>query len=127
MDRIRIRGGRRLKGNIAVGGAKNAALPLMATALLTGDGVTLTNTPALSDVITMAALLAQHGLKVEHDKAARTLRLEGEATSLEAPYDLVRKMRASILVLGPLLARYRRRASRCPAAVPSAPARWTST
>jgi len=107
MDRIRIRGGRRLKGSIAVGGAKNAALPLMATALLTGDGVTLTNTPALSDVITMAALLAQHGLKVEHDKAARTLRLEGEATSLEAPYDLVRKMRASILVLGPLLARYR--------------------
>ncbi|EHL99164.1 UDP-N-acetylglucosamine 1-carboxyvinyltransferase [Acetobacteraceae bacterium AT-5844] len=108
MDRIRIRGGRRLKGNIAVGGAKNAALPLMATALLTGDGVTLTNTPALSDVITMAALLAQHGLKVEHDKAARTLRLEGEATNLEAPYDLVRKMRASILVLGPLLARYRK-------------------
>jgi UDP-N-acetylglucosamine 1-carboxyvinyltransferase len=108
MDRIRIRGGRRLKGSIAVGGAKNAALPLMATALLTGDGVTLTNTPALSDVITMAALLAQHGLKVEHDKAARTLHLEGEATNLEAPYDLVRKMRASILVLGPLLARYRR-------------------
>jgi UDP-N-acetylglucosamine 1-carboxyvinyltransferase len=108
MDRIRIRGGRRLKGNIAVGGAKNAALPLMATALLTGDGVTLTNTPALSDVITMAALLAQHGLKVEHDKATRTLRLEGEATNLEAPYDLVRKMRASILVLGPLLARYRK-------------------
>jgi UDP-N-acetylglucosamine 1-carboxyvinyltransferase len=108
MDRIRIRGGRRLKGSIAVGGAKNAALPLMATALLTGDGVTLTNTPALSDVITMAALLAQHGLKVEHDKATRTLRLEGEATNLEAPYDLVRKMRASILVLGPLLARYRK-------------------
>ncbi len=106
MDRIRIRGGRRLKGTIAVGGAKNAALPLMATALLTHEGVTLTNTPALSDVVTMAALLAQHGLKVEHDKSSRSLRLEGEVTNFEAPYDLVRKMRASILVLGPLLARH---------------------
>ncbi|MBO1074881.1 UDP-N-acetylglucosamine 1-carboxyvinyltransferase [Roseomonas marmotae] len=107
MDRIRIRGGRTLKGSIAIGGAKNAALPLMATALLTGEGVTLTNAPALSDVVTMAALLAQHGLRVEHDRAGRHIRLEGEATNLEAPYDLVRKMRASILVLGPLLARYR--------------------
>jgi UDP-N-acetylglucosamine 1-carboxyvinyltransferase len=107
MDRIRIRGGRRLQGTIAVGGAKNAALPLLATALLTGDGVTLTNTPALSDVVTMAALLEQHGLRVEHDRASQQIRLEGEATNFEAPYDLVRKMRASILVLGPLLARYR--------------------
>jgi len=107
MDRIRIRGGRRLQGTIAVGGAKNAALPLLATALLTGDGVTLTNTPALSDVVTMAALLEQHGLRVEHDRASQSIRLEGEATNFEAPYDLVRKMRASILVLGPLLARYR--------------------
>lgn len=106
MDRIRIRGGRRLQGTIAVGGAKNAALPLLATALLTGEGVTLTNTPALSDVVTMAALLAQHGLRVEHDRASQSIRLEGEATNFEAPYDLVRKMRASILVLGPLLARY---------------------
>jgi UDP-N-acetylglucosamine 1-carboxyvinyltransferase len=106
MDRIRIRGGRTLKGTIAVGGAKNAALPLMATAMLTGQGVTLTNAPALADVATMAALLGQHGLRVSHDKASRQLRLEGEVTSFEAPYDLVRKMRASILVLGPLLARY---------------------
>jgi UDP-N-acetylglucosamine 1-carboxyvinyltransferase len=107
MDRIRIRGGRTLKGNIAIGGAKNAALPLMATALLTDQGVTLTNAPALSDVVTMGALLAQHGLRVEHDRRGQKIRLEGAATNLEAPYDLVRKMRASILVLGPLLARYR--------------------
>jgi UDP-N-acetylglucosamine 1-carboxyvinyltransferase len=106
MDRIRIRGGRRLSGSIPVGGAKNAALPLMATALLTDAAVTLTNAPALADVATMANLIAQHGLRVEHDKASRSIRLEGAATQFEAPYDLVRKMRASILVLGPLLARY---------------------
>jgi len=85
MDRIRIRGGRRLQGTIAVGGAKNAALPLLATALLTGDGVTLTNTPALSDVVTMAALLEQHGLRVEHDRASQSIRLEGEAKSKRGP------------------------------------------
>jgi UDP-N-acetylglucosamine 1-carboxyvinyltransferase len=106
MDRIRIRGGRSLSGSIPVGGAKNAALPLMATGLLTDAPVVLTNAPALADVATMGNLIAQHGLKVEHDKASRQIRIEGAATWFEAPYDLVRKMRASILVLGPLLARY---------------------
>ncbi|WP_198376247.1 UDP-N-acetylglucosamine 1-carboxyvinyltransferase [Neoroseomonas rubea] len=108
MDRIRIRGGRPLTGTIPVSGAKNAALPLMATALL-GDGpLTLTNAPDLADVTTMAGLLAQHGLTVARDKQARTITLSGTATNLEAPYDLVRKMRASVLVLGPLLARHGR-------------------
>ncbi|MBP0465887.1 UDP-N-acetylglucosamine 1-carboxyvinyltransferase [Roseomonas sp. PWR1] len=108
MDRIRIRGGRALTGTIPVSGAKNAALPLMATALL-GDGpLTLTNAPDLADVTTMAGLLAQHGLTVARDKQARTITLSGTATNLEAPYDLVRKMRASVLVLGPLLARHGR-------------------
>jgi UDP-N-acetylglucosamine 1-carboxyvinyltransferase len=106
MDRIRIRGGRRLEGRIAVGGAKNAALPLMATGLLTHEAVVLTNAPALSDIATMGGLLAQHGLRVEHDTASRWISLDGAATDFEAPYDLVRKMRASVLVLGPLLARY---------------------
>ncbi|MCI0752607.1 UDP-N-acetylglucosamine 1-carboxyvinyltransferase [Teichococcus vastitatis] len=106
MDRIRIRGGRRLEGRIAVGGAKNAALPLMATGLLTHEAVVLTNAPALSDIATMGGLLAQHGLRVEHDTASRRISLDGAATDFEAPYDLVRKMRASVLVLGPLLARY---------------------
>ena len=105
MDRIRIRGGRALSGIIPISGAKNAALPLMATALLSDGPLTLTNAPDLADVATMAGLLAQHGLTVARDKAARTVTLSGAATNLEAPYDLVRKMRASVLVLGPLVAR----------------------
>ncbi|MEO3473400.1 UDP-N-acetylglucosamine 1-carboxyvinyltransferase [Roseomonas sp. CAU 1739] len=106
MDRIRIRGGRALSGTIPISGAKNAALPLMATALLTDGPLTLTNAPDLADVTTMAGLLAQHGLAVERDKTARTITMSGAATHLEAPYDLVRKMRASVLVLGPLVARF---------------------
>lgn len=108
MDRIRIRGGRALRGTVPVGGAKNAALPLMAAALLTDGPLVLTNAPALDDVRTMGRLLAQHGLSVDHDAGARAITLTGAATNLEAPYDLVRKMRASVLVLGPLLARFGR-------------------
>ncbi|MFC7472912.1 UDP-N-acetylglucosamine 1-carboxyvinyltransferase [Dankookia sp. GCM10030260] len=106
MDRIRIRGGRPLEGRIPISGAKNAALPLMAAGMLSDGPLRLLNAPDLADIATMAGLLRQHGLAVEHDKAARTITLSGAATSLEAPYDLVRKMRASVLVLGPLLARY---------------------
>ena len=108
MDRIRVRGGRPLRGRIPIGGAKNAALPLMAAALLTPEELVLTNAPALEDVRTMGKLLAQHGLAVEHDTGSRRISMSGRATNLEAPYDLVRKMRASVLVLGPLLARYGR-------------------
>jgi UDP-N-acetylglucosamine 1-carboxyvinyltransferase len=106
MDRIRIRGGRALSGSIPIGGAKNATLPLMAAGLLSDGPLTLTNAPDLADITTMRQLLAQHGLTVVHDKAARTLTLSGQAGNLEAPYDLVRKMRASVLVLGPLVARF---------------------
>ena len=106
MDRIRIRGGVKLNGTVPVSGAKNAALPLMAAALLCDGPLVLTNAPDLADIATMRALLVQHGLTVVHDKQARTLTLSGAATNLEAPYDIVRKMRASVLVLGPLLARY---------------------
>ncbi len=106
MDRIRIRGGRQLQGRIPIGGAKNATLPLMAAALLSDGPLVLTNAPDLADIATMRGLLAQHGLAVAHDRAARTITLSGAATNLEAPYDLVRKMRASVLVLGPLLARF---------------------
>ncbi|MCK8786341.1 UDP-N-acetylglucosamine 1-carboxyvinyltransferase [Roseomonas sp. NAR14] len=106
MDRIRIRGGRPLRGSIPIGGAKNAALPLMAAGLLSAGPLVLANAPDLADVDTMGRLLAQHGLSVAHDRAARTIAIAGEATNLEAPYDLVRRMRASVLVLGPLLARY---------------------
>jgi UDP-N-acetylglucosamine 1-carboxyvinyltransferase len=106
MDRIRIRGGRPLSGEIIIGGAKNAALPLMAAAMLTEDRLVLSNVPRLADIQTMTALLAQHGLAIDPvGNDGRTLSLGGPITSTEAPYDIVRKMRASCLVLGPLLAR----------------------
>ncbi len=103
MDRIVIRGGRPLQGTIGIGGAKNAALPLMVCGLLTDTRLVLGNVPKLADIATMAELLAQHGIEVTAD--GRTLTLGGPITNTEAPYDIVRKMRASVLVLGPLLAR----------------------
>ena len=112
MDRIRIRGGSRLKGEISVGGAKNAALPLMAASLLTDETLTLGNLPHVADITTMANLLAQLGVQVHlnganggHDGRVLELTACG-VRETRAPYDLVRKMRASVLVLGPLLARY---------------------
>jgi UDP-N-acetylglucosamine 1-carboxyvinyltransferase len=108
MDRILVRGGRRLCGTIPISGAKNAALPLMAAGLLTEGPLVLTNAPDLADIATMAQLLRTLGLSVEHDKAARRITIRGSARDLTAPYDIVRKMRASILVLGPLVARYGR-------------------
>jgi UDP-N-acetylglucosamine 1-carboxyvinyltransferase len=106
LDQIRVRGGRPLSGEIAIGGAKNAALPLMAAAMLTEDRLVLTNVPQLADIQTMSLLLAQHGIAVEPiNNGGRTLSLGGAITNTEAPYDIVRKMRASVLVLGPLLAR----------------------
>ncbi len=105
MDRIRIRGGRALHGDIPIGGAKNAALPLMTAGMLTDDRLLLGNVPQLADIATMSALIAQHGVAVVPD--GRTLSIGGAITNNEAPYDIVRKMRASILVLGPLLARIR--------------------
>jgi UDP-N-acetylglucosamine 1-carboxyvinyltransferase len=114
MDRIRIIGGRPLRGNIKVGGAKNAALPLMAAALLTDETLTLGNLPHLADISTMASLLHQHGVAINLDGDAtgdghigRVIELTAaKITSATAPYDLVRKMRASVLVLGPLVARH---------------------
>jgi UDP-N-acetylglucosamine 1-carboxyvinyltransferase len=97
-----------LSGSIPISGAKNAALPLMAAGLLSDGPLTLTNAPDLADVATMAGLLGHHGLTVSRDTNARSISISGSATDLEAPYDLVRKMRASVLVLGPLLARHGR-------------------
>ncbi len=106
MDRIRIRGGRPLAGEIVIGGAKNAALPLMVAGLLTDDRLVLENVPHLADLRTMAVLLSQHGIMAERvGDDGRTLWLGGTITNTVAPYDIVRKMRASVLVLGPLLAR----------------------
>ncbi|MBV8913059.1 MAG: UDP-N-acetylglucosamine 1-carboxyvinyltransferase [Acetobacteraceae bacterium] len=106
MDRIRIRGGRPLEGDIPIGGAKNAALPLMTAGMLTDERLVLGNVPRLADIATMSLLVAQHGVSVEPG-ADRTLSIGGAISNAEAPYDIVRKMRASILVLGPLLARVR--------------------
>jgi len=104
VDKLKITGGRPLQGEIRISGAKNAALPIMCAALLTAKPVTLANVPALRDVSTMAKLLGQMGLRVE--RAAERVVLH--APSIEDPtasYDLVKTMRASVLVLGPLLAR----------------------
>ena len=107
MDRIRIRGGRPLAGEIQIGGAKNAALPLMAAGLLTEERVILSNVPKLADIDTMtpAAGPAWAGGRTRCGNDGRTLSIGGPITNTEAPYDIVRKMRASFLVLGPLLAR----------------------
>ena len=103
MARILIRGRRPLEGRLAIGGAKNAALPLMAAGLLTEAPLTLENVPQLADIDTMASLLAEAGLTLE--RGGRRFAIGGRITSTEAPYDIVRRMRASVLVLGPLLAR----------------------
>lgn len=103
MDSIRITGGVPLNGTIAISGAKNAALPLMTCGLLTDERLTLTNVPKLADLATMADLLAQHGISVETH--GRSFVLGGGITNTLAPYEIVSKIRASFLVLGPLLAR----------------------
>jgi UDP-N-acetylglucosamine 1-carboxyvinyltransferase len=105
MDRIRIVGGRPLKGRIAISGAKNAALPLMAACLLTDKPLTLTNLPQLADIKTLGQLLEQHGVKITTADHSVTMEA-AEIPNTVAPYDIVRRMRASVLVLGPLLARF---------------------
>lgn len=107
MDKIEIEGGIPLKGRIEIGGAKNAALPLITAALLTDETVTLENVPNLSDVRTLLELLCILGVELMFDVNAHKLTLSAKnINNFEAPYDLVRKMRASVLVLGPLLARF---------------------
>src|SRR5258708_8847884 len=105
MDKLIIQGGVPLWGEIGVWGAKNAALPLMSAGLLTSEQLTLSNVPHLRDVSTMLRLLAQMGVEVSlDDRLGLSLKAERLSDPL-APYDLVKTMRASILVLGPLLAR----------------------
>jgi UDP-N-acetylglucosamine 1-carboxyvinyltransferase len=112
MDRIRIRGGVPLNGRIPIGGAKNAALPLMVASLLTDEPLLLKRVPRVADITTMAHLLVQHGVSItmrgaeREDETGQVLELDARRiVSTTAPYDLVRKMRASVLVLGPLVAR----------------------
>lgn len=105
MDKIRITGGQKLHGDITISGAKNAALPILCASLLTADDIQLHNVPRLRDIDTACKLLAQLGVKSQVDDENVTLNA-GQISSLEAPYELVKTMRASILVLGPLLARF---------------------
>jgi UDP-N-acetylglucosamine 1-carboxyvinyltransferase len=104
MDKLRITGGRALEGEVRISGAKNAALPIMCAALLTDKSLKLSNLPQLRDVSTMAKLLAQMGVAVERADGGMTLRAE-TITEPTAAYELVKTMRASVLVLGPLVAR----------------------
>ncbi|MCU0813753.1 MAG: UDP-N-acetylglucosamine 1-carboxyvinyltransferase [Burkholderiaceae bacterium] len=108
MDKLLIRGGRALEGSVRISGAKNAALPDLCAALLTPEPVTLTNVPRLQDVATTLRLLENMGARTERSAAQpEVVTIDASTvTSPEAPYDLVKTMRASVLVLGPLLARF---------------------
>ena len=106
MDKLLIRGGRTLHGEVQISGAKNAALPELCATLLTAQTVTLANVPRLQDVSTMLKLIRNMGVGVERAEDGSVTVNAGSLTSPEAPYDLVKTMRASVLALGPLLARF---------------------
>ena len=112
MDKIRIIGGTALQGNIRISGAKNAALPLMVASLLSDQKLTLDNVPRLADIDTLCQLLRLHGVTIteaaptKSDKSQSLMLNGGTVHNTTAPYDVVRKMRASVLVLGPLVARH---------------------
>src|SRR5262245_36555182 len=106
MDAIVIRGGQRLRGEVEVGGAKNASLPILCASLLTGETCRIDNVPRVVDCATTERLLARLGVDVEPNSYGNVALAAREITSFEAPYDLVKTMRASFLALGPLLARF---------------------
>jgi UDP-N-acetylglucosamine 1-carboxyvinyltransferase len=106
MDKLRIIGGTPLKGEVSISGAKNAALPILCAALLTADTVTLANVPKLNDIATTLKLLSRMGVRCESTENNTVSITADQVSTLEAPYELVKTMRASILVLGPLLARF---------------------
>jgi len=105
MQKLAIQGGSRLNGEVRISGAKNAALPILCAGLLTGDSLQLGNVPELNDVATMRKLLQQMGMAIEVNGGQVTLSA-ARIDRLEAPYDMVKTMRAAILVLGPLVARF---------------------
>ena len=107
MDKLSIDGGFRLDGQIRISGAKNSALPILAGALLTAESVIISNAPHLHDVTTMIELLACLGVGVSLDERMNVEISAHHLNDLCAPYSLVKTMRASFLVLGPMLARYR--------------------
>ena len=103
MDKILVHGGSKLSGSVRISGSKNSALPILAATLLTKDPCTISNVPDLSDIHYMLQILSHLGAQVE--RASGTVRVEAERIKSEAPYEIVRKMRASVCVLGPLLGR----------------------
>lgn len=108
MDKLLVRGGRRLSGELRISGAKNSALPILAATLLSAEPVTLRNVPHLHDVTTMIELLGCLGVEVIVDDEMNVEVLGGSLSGCRAPYEVVKTMRASFTVLGPLLARYGR-------------------
>jgi UDP-N-acetylglucosamine 1-carboxyvinyltransferase len=127
MDKLLIRGGRQLHGEVRISGAKNAALPELCAALLTDRPVVLENVPRLQDVATMLTLIRNMGVTVERGEQGRVQIDSSKLSSPEAPYELVKTMRASVLALGPLLARFGEATVSCRRAAPSDRSPWTST
>ncbi|MBI5188287.1 MAG: UDP-N-acetylglucosamine 1-carboxyvinyltransferase [Nitrospirae bacterium] len=107
MDKLIIKGGKRLKGEVEISGAKNAALPIIAASLLASGSSTMNRVPDLKDVITIGKLLTYLGAEFHYENRKAIISTE-RISNLEAPYSLVKTMRASVLVLGPLLARFGR-------------------
>ena len=99
MDGLKIEGGKPLRGDIMISGAKNAALPLLCLGLMTSDKLVLENVPKLADTMSMEGLLRHHGVMV--DRVGEIVTMQGGATQFDAPYDLVRKMRASMSTASP--------------------------
>ena len=108
MDKLEVIGGTRLSGEVTISGAKNAALPILAASLLAENPVVLENIPSLNDVVTTVRLLRRIGLDIDFNGQSRIGVTPSKIERFEAPYDLVKTMRASVLVLGPLLGRYGR-------------------
>lgn len=106
MDKLRITGGAQLRGEVTISGAKNSALPILCAGLLTADALSLSNVPHLNDTATMLRLLGRMGVRAERAADGMVTLQADRVDNLEAPYDLVKTMRASILVLGPLVARF---------------------
>ena len=106
MDKLLIEGGVTLSGNVTISGAKNAALPILAATLLASEPVRVSNVPHLKDVTTMLSLLQTMGVQATIDDQLDVEIDASDVVRREAPYELVKTMRASILVLGPLLARF---------------------
>jgi len=103
MDKILVHGGRRLSGSVRISGSKNSALPILAAALLTNEPCVISRVPDLSDIHYMLTILSELGCEVE--RASGVVKIKAEKVITEAPYDIVRKMRASVCILGPLLGR----------------------